>query len=557
MAWLDDLLLGTFRKIFSSGTEQNARGGVNFSTGFAVADNPGEDRLDITVTGVPVIADAAAATVHGTTSSIGASAKYARMDHAHYHGAQTNPAHHAVATTSLNGFMSAADKTIVDEVDLNGLAMVDGEFVNPLVLVAAKRYVIEAEDLEADGALAIALAGSGHAANAVAEIIIPSSVACTGLRLAGDLNVADWAPFDPDTDYVGRILCLTTSPLRCESSGTNLGLRDSTIPTLTSVTVFGTDADQLVLVFSEPCYILDIAGLTFGGPGEYTEVTVDSILEGNGTTTIIVELSRELDPDDDATIEFVIAEDSIQDLNGNLLAEVEGEAVVFEEFAYVMPGEIFLYNGATTTYSGSDVNAVANGTEGGSNWGSLAPSGSKPQKCTSAGKDGWEFATGRYLTVDAAAQVDLDEGSLLLVMETASASGSYETPASFGKHGALTTQEISIFGKGSTDEFLFRRVEAGTGDASSNDLDTGKHAWLAVWSAGSCEVFRDGVSVATSGTTADAVDVRRFTLGVLNNLSTFPSQGSLKIYEARASTTKLSGTQIDNTFAYTLAEHGV
>ena len=50
----------------------------------------------------------------GTANSAGAANAFARQDHVHDHGNQTNPNHHAVATSSVNGFMSAADKSKLD-----------------------------------------------------------------------------------------------------------------------------------------------------------------------------------------------------------------------------------------------------------------------------------------------------------------------------------------------------------------------------------------------------------------------------------------------------------
>lgn len=48
------------------------------------------------------------------TGSAGSVAAYAKGDHAHAHGAQTDGTMHAAATTSVNGFMSATDKTKAD-----------------------------------------------------------------------------------------------------------------------------------------------------------------------------------------------------------------------------------------------------------------------------------------------------------------------------------------------------------------------------------------------------------------------------------------------------------
>lgn len=48
------------------------------------------------------------------TATTGVSSNASHEDHVHAHGSQTDPAHHAVATTSVAGFMSASDKTKLD-----------------------------------------------------------------------------------------------------------------------------------------------------------------------------------------------------------------------------------------------------------------------------------------------------------------------------------------------------------------------------------------------------------------------------------------------------------
>jgi hypothetical protein len=50
----------------------------------------------------------------GTANAQGTANAFARQDHIHNHGAQTDPTHHAAVTTTNNGFMSAADKVILD-----------------------------------------------------------------------------------------------------------------------------------------------------------------------------------------------------------------------------------------------------------------------------------------------------------------------------------------------------------------------------------------------------------------------------------------------------------
>jgi hypothetical protein len=50
----------------------------------------------------------------GTTNFEGIANAFARQDHVHDHGNQTNPNHHAAATPTANGFMSSTDKTKLD-----------------------------------------------------------------------------------------------------------------------------------------------------------------------------------------------------------------------------------------------------------------------------------------------------------------------------------------------------------------------------------------------------------------------------------------------------------
>lgn len=52
----------------------------------------------------------------GTTNSTGSAESFALSDHLHSHGVQIDQTLHAVATQSLNGFMSSTDKIIVDNI---------------------------------------------------------------------------------------------------------------------------------------------------------------------------------------------------------------------------------------------------------------------------------------------------------------------------------------------------------------------------------------------------------------------------------------------------------
>jgi hypothetical protein len=60
-----------------------------------------------------IVADTAIE-ITDATNSEGVSTSFARADHAHAHGSRAGGTLHAAATTSVNGFMSAADKTKLD-----------------------------------------------------------------------------------------------------------------------------------------------------------------------------------------------------------------------------------------------------------------------------------------------------------------------------------------------------------------------------------------------------------------------------------------------------------
>lgn len=62
----------------------------------------------------------------GTANATGIANAFARQDHVHNHGAQTEPTHHAVVTALANGFMDKDDKTKLDSVSTAELSYLSG-----------------------------------------------------------------------------------------------------------------------------------------------------------------------------------------------------------------------------------------------------------------------------------------------------------------------------------------------------------------------------------------------------------------------------------------------
>lgn len=122
MSWLDDLIAAASAagiRFAQAGTLRPFRKTINIVSGGTVADDPSNDRTNITLSG-SVKGNALPQNLG--TPTAGVSTAFAADDHAHAHGAQLGGSLHANASTSVAGFLSAADKTKLDGVDLAELA---------------------------------------------------------------------------------------------------------------------------------------------------------------------------------------------------------------------------------------------------------------------------------------------------------------------------------------------------------------------------------------------------------------------------------------------------
>jgi len=79
-------------------------------------------RLDGMATGAAALASSAPANV-GAAAAVGVGTTAARADHVHSHGAQTDGAQHAAATTAVAGFLSTSDKTRLDSMATDAAAL--------------------------------------------------------------------------------------------------------------------------------------------------------------------------------------------------------------------------------------------------------------------------------------------------------------------------------------------------------------------------------------------------------------------------------------------------
>lgn len=174
----------------------------------------------------------------------------------------------------------------------------------------------------AAGDLVLKIATSGHVDGVVLEIDIPAGHA-TSLTLAPDLNLSPASDaFDAAKNYRLRIAYAGGI---FYSFGQLGAVRDTTKPTIVSITVPNLDPDGLVIVFSEAVFDLDLVGLTLAFSAG-TPRTIIALESGQDTNTLTFTLSGVVAGTDVLTFSASAA-NTIQDENGNALAAVVAHAV--------------------------------------------------------------------------------------------------------------------------------------------------------------------------------------------------------------------------------------
>ena len=128
----------------------------------------------------------------------------------------------------------------------------------------------------------------------------------TALRVADNLDPdGDREPFDATKGYYAIVTATSGSALRF--SGFVIPELDTTAPTITSVEVSTDQLDRVILNLSQPGQfpisggVVSLAGLALGGTMA-TARTISSVLSGQGTTAITLQLSGALNLADTPTV---------------------------------------------------------------------------------------------------------------------------------------------------------------------------------------------------------------------------------------------------------------
>lgn len=108
----------------SASVSVNGQKIANVATPGAASDAATKGYVDSATSGLSTVQlDAAGTPANIGTAARGSATTAAHSDHVHAHGSQTDPAHHALASGSANGFMSAADKLKLDGVATGATAL--------------------------------------------------------------------------------------------------------------------------------------------------------------------------------------------------------------------------------------------------------------------------------------------------------------------------------------------------------------------------------------------------------------------------------------------------
>ncbi len=127
----------------------------------------------------------------GTANSIGIANAFARSDHVHNHGNLPGGSLHAVATQLTAGFMSAADKTALDNISTNFVPIAGGTMTGPLTM--ADQNQIRFRELSVNGFEEVRLQAPASLV-ATYTLTFPQTDGTTGQALITDgSGVLDWA----------------------------------------------------------------------------------------------------------------------------------------------------------------------------------------------------------------------------------------------------------------------------------------------------------------------------------------------------------------------------
>jgi hypothetical protein len=220
-------------------------------------------------------------------------------------------------------------------------------------VVVFERDAIQTAVANSDGRIVWALAPSGHVSGVSKTLVIPANTvdAPEKIILAPDLNIANAAAFDPAQRCHVFASCYGT---HFSGSLEVVPARDAAAPTLVSATVRESNKDGLELTFAEPVVLANLASVTLTFSSG-TPRTITALESGNGTTTIVLDMSGDWVGTEVA--EVVLAAGAFRDLNG-VASGADTEAILNQADGVVFSNTIGYWRSDSVVESGGVVSAM-------------------------------------------------------------------------------------------------------------------------------------------------------------------------------------------------------
>ncbi len=378
------------------------------------------------------------------------------------------------------------------------------DFTLPLVVSGNKKMTPTGNGSEA---LYLPVALTGHADNGTVELCIAGGE-FGSIVPAPDLNANDWDTFVPASDYLISIVAVDIGGVtQFVSNGRNLGLRDVTGPTVVSATISASNANALVVVFSEAVYLpaSAITGLTaLFSAG--TQRNITALESGNGTTSITFTLSGDAAPSDAAT--FVVgASRTIADYSGNLVTA--GSTAIFFNFGWQVTGLAHWWSGRGVTTSGANILTVVDqvGND------DLVAAGTAPtvtSMATSTAAILMPAAGPSYLDAVVSAE-NMASGFLAAVVDLDTIAGSLEMLIGGTDDGTNNDVGIRLSPTAIT---CIRRSDAAGNLVTAFTTQTLVNV-MCTWDANGCDWYFNGVYSGTNATAAaSSTGITRWTVGM-------------------------------------------
>lgn len=405
------------------------------------------------------------------------------------------------------------------------------------------------------GATGIAIAASGHQEGATKVIVIPAGNA-TSFSIPPEANFSGDA-FDPTTDWR---LFVTYVGGRHLSRGVSLATKDTTKPTVVSALVDDDAPSVLVVNFSEAVYVPDLTGTSLSF-SVGTPRTITAVQSGQLTNQVKFTLSGSLAGTE--TCSLVFASSTLQDVNGNTIADATVPVSVFPIEPDWLADMMFWWRADATVNDGSTISQWTDkGNHG--NHGTQSTPGNRadylatggPNSKPAAGFDGSnDYYQNTAPLISGANPADFTAYTLVVVFKFGqnTADGVLLGTGDPGNVGAMPRlYQIETAG---APEGLWWMVGNSPDAGKAAVGDQNWHWAKCVHTTASRKIYIDGVLIQTTNASNDPAAIRKIVMGA--SADTLAAKYNGRIADMMLTNRELTGQEDGDLSQYISGRYGL